>query len=149
MSITHTATQKTLNARELINEQIAAYLERGGSITEIPRGQSVHNLQIRPVEDKNRGTRRCYADPKMNLQSAEGKASSIRQRQAREKSREALRKNAEALNEAARARRQKQMPKVRQMLAEGKSRREIGKVIGVAHGTINYWLKLERSTDGE
>lgn len=150
MSITHTATQKITGARERINQQVEEFLAAGGSITEIPRGQSAHNLEIRTVENKGHGTRRHYVDPKLQLSSAEGKAASIRQRKT-QKENERLRKAKERGDEMraqGKARRAQHMPKIRQMLDEGKSRREIAKVIGVAHGTVNYWLKLEGLTSG-
>jgi hypothetical protein len=91
MSIYHTTTSVTLKARDLIAEKTEAFIARGGSINQIPKGQSAYSLKLRPVENRGSGTRIAWEDDRMSMQSVESRAASIRKMEEK-KVREKVRK---------------------------------------------------------
>lgn len=138
MSIYYTPTTRCTEASERIHQQVEDFLSAGGCINKIPVGQSAHS------------------DENSHWVSPESKAASIRRREikaeekrARKRRSDAQRKAASAqgmaLTEKARAKRDSLMPRVRSLLAQGKSRREIAAIVDVAHGTINNWLRADKN----
>lgn len=141
MSIYHSTPQRCTNASDKISADIERYLSAGGEIEQVPTGQSAYSLQVREVKSRGKGTRRAWVDERLSMRSEMAKGLSVRTREAREVERAAAKKLAD--------RRRKQngraahMPRVRGLLEQGKTRREIAETIGVSHGTINNWIRLE------
>lgn len=145
MSLTHTTTSRCTKTSERISREVAEFLDAGGEINEIPRGQSGHNLELK-TEKGNHGHRVVWADPKMLMTSKEGRAASIRYREA-EKINKAAKGGKLAgvtRHSKAQAEMDKNMPKILELKSKGLSNREIGKAIKKSHGTVGAWLRIHR-----
>lgn len=141
MSLTHTPTHKVLKSSDRIARDTERFLSAGGEINEIPRGQSGHNLEIRTEKSSAHGTRRYYADPKMKINSDAAKAASIRKTAAK-KENARLRKSQSNVGRPKKPR-DERFQRAKNLLSEGKSQREVCRILDLSRGTLRNWLDTD------
>ncbi|MCX2780405.1 helix-turn-helix domain-containing protein [Microbulbifer thermotolerans] len=133
----HEDVRNTAAERAEIERHIEEFLARGGEIQQIPAGVSAYNARVVTVKN-GRTTTKTWADEKMRGLRIDltGTGSAAR-------TTPGIKAAMKRQSEAAEFRRQRHMPEVLRLRAEGLSYAAIGRELGVSGNTVMNWVRRE------